>query len=62
MLKSCPIVKLSFFSFFVTRGSTVVNHLPRHPEVKGLSPVEAAGTVGEKMDKSFFFLLLGHLL
>ncbi len=63
MLKICPIFKLSFFSpFFATRGSTVVNHLPHHPTVKGLSSVEAAGTVGEKIEKVFSFLILGHLL
>jgi hypothetical protein len=29
-------------------GSTVVEHLPRHPEVKGLSPTTAPGNGREK--------------
>ncbi len=36
----------------------MVNHLPRHPEVKGLSPVEVAGTVDKKMKKNFYLFAL----
>ncbi len=33
----------------VNGGSTVVEHLPRHPKVKGLGPASGSGPGREKM-------------
>jgi hypothetical protein len=36
--------------FWVANGTgTVVEHLPRHPQVQGLSPAPTTSTGGEKM-------------
>ncbi len=37
-----------FFSVVASGGSTVVEHLPRHLIVKGLSPATATGTGAEQ--------------
>jgi hypothetical protein len=35
----------------LSNGQTVVEHSPRHPNVKGLSLVDATATVGKKWPK-----------
>jgi hypothetical protein len=44
-------------TFMARVGSTVVEHLPHHPKVKGLSPSAVTGTRTEKMTNQLVLAL-----
>ncbi len=48
-----PMYETPILSCLASGGGTEVEHLPRHPKVKGLSPAIAAGTGREKWHKNF---------
>ncbi len=53
------ILSLEFLIMMTSSGSTVVEHLPYHPMVKGLIPASTSGTGREKIVKrSYIYSLL----